>query len=59
MMGSFYGGTLLMLPGTGELLLFEILLIALLTIPSIAVAYIGAYLGKAWGKVQLKGPGSN
>lgn len=46
MMGSFYIGTLLVLPGAGELLPFEILLIALLTIPGIAVSYIGAYLGK-------------
>lgn len=46
MMVSFYGATLFMLPGTGELLPFEILVLALLTIPGIVVSYIGAYLGK-------------
>jgi hypothetical protein len=44
MMVSFYVGTLFLLPGAGELLLFEILLIAILTVPGIAVAYLGAYL---------------
>jgi len=44
MMVSFYIGTLFLLPGAGELLLLEILLIAMLTVPGIAVAYLGAYL---------------
>lgn len=44
MMVSFYIGTLFLLPGAGELLLLEIVVIALLTLPGIGVAYLGVYL---------------
>lgn len=46
MMVSFYIGTLFLLPGAGELLLFEMFLIAMLTVPGIAAAYLGVYLRK-------------
>lgn len=56
MMLSFYVGTLFLLPGAGELFPLEVLLIALFTIPGIAVAYLGAYLSTRSDKDESKGP---
>ena len=43
---SFYLGTLLLLPGAGELMFFEVALLAVLTIPCVILAYFGAFIRK-------------
>jgi len=41
---SFYLGTLFLLPGAGELLFLEVALLAVITIPCVILAYVGAFI---------------